>query len=160
LADFNSFDSETLRQFGYLGAERMELAQKVGHQIIEISKFCKDGRHKLSGINIDTVLGIVFPVFSNDTLESIVDRYIKLYPTESKSMVNEFQLRIKDNETGFSRRKLMKLDCSIPARIKNACKHLDRNFWDVNNGANVDRFKALCPKLATKSKTRRIFKHD
>ena len=118
----------------------------------EIAEYCMTGRVKLTQVHADYVMGILFPIFSNDNLESIVERYLKLYAFEAKLVLADFQESIKENETGFSKEKLMKLRTRIPARIHEACKALSPNFWNVDNGKNIDRFIALCPKLATKNK--------
>jgi CRISPR/Cas system CSM-associated protein Csm4 (group 5 of RAMP superfamily) len=50
---------------------------------------------KLTQAIVDDVMGIVFPVFSNDNLESIVNRYLKLYPHEAKLVLADFNKSFK-----------------------------------------------------------------
>jgi hypothetical protein len=127
-------------------------AKSMMSQEQQIINHCKDGSVKLTQQIIDMEGGIIFPVFSSDNLESIVNRYLKLYPVEASLLVEEVSERVKSNEYGFSKDGNMKFKVSIPATIIAAGKALSRDFWEVNNGKKINDFIVLCPKLASKNK--------
>lgn len=130
----------------------MMMAKRITAQMLEIAKHCMDGRVKLTKLMIDDKVGLCIPIFSTDNIESLVNRYLKFYPREATIMVKDFQDSIRDNESGWTKAKLMKRDFSMPARLKAWGQAIAWDFWEANNCENMKRFKQLCPKLATRRK--------
>jgi len=135
-----------------LSDSEFKKARSMMKQTYDIIEHCKNGSVKLTQQIVDLDRAIVFPIFSNDNLETIVDRYNRLYPIEATQMVKEFQAKIAGNESGWSKDGLLKLRCSVPATIYAACKALtplNKEFWTEKE---VKHFCNYCSKLSTKSR--------
>jgi hypothetical protein len=147
-----AFEKAVLSTCGAMDAKDKATALRIANQFKAIVDYCTGGGNKLVQMLIDTQRGIVFPVFVQDTVETLVNRYVKLYPTEGKVMLKSFQDDFNGNEAGWTKAKLLKMDARMPQKIHTAGQCLDRQFWQLNDGENYKKFKKLCPKLASRSK--------
>jgi len=133
-----------------LTPQEFRKAQSMMKQQQDILNHCKNGSVKLTQQLIDIDAGLIFPVYSNDNLESIIKRYVKYYPIETAELVKEVKLRLDTNEFGWSKNKSIKFKVSVPAIILSAGKAISPDYWEHNNGEKLDQFAVLCPKLAAK----------
>ena len=127
-------------------------AKYLMKQYMEIIEHCKQGSIKLTKIFMDSRSNKCFPVFSNDNLESILNRFARMYPLESACMVDQFKTDFEDNESGWTKGGSMKMSMRMPNLIKCCGMAISQDFWTSNNGANLRKFKELCPKLVTKER--------
>lgn len=91
-----------------------------------------------------------FPVFNDDTLKSVVDRYFKMYPTEGAAIIEE--IKDLDDRKGWSKEKSIMLMAKIPSIVYYAMMHLDETFWKKDNFSNMRAFRQLCPYLSSEAK--------
>jgi len=96
--------------------------------------------------------GNVFPVYLNDTLETVVERFAKMYPIVAKELITEVEEMRKTlyNENAMSRDlAVIRFASKIPVPVYYAMKFLDDNYWDYKLGLKHYRqFVNLYPKLA------------
>lgn len=94
----------------------------------------------------------LFPIFTRDTLETILDRYYKFYPDEANGLMADVSEDSKNllTENGMSSLKLLRLGMKIPVVVFWAMKFIDDEFWFKDNAKNFRKFISLCPKLCTK----------
>ena len=135
-----------------LSERDLKTCKKIASQMQVIVKHCMDSRQKLTSAIIDDEKGIVFPVFNTDNVETIVNRYLTLYPFEAKEFIRGFKVIMKGNESGWSNGRLMKLDFKMPTKIYYAGMAIAPDFWSSDNARNEKRFKELCPALVSRSK--------
>jgi len=93
------------------------------------------------------------PVFDDDTLEKVIDRWAKMYPSEASGMIAEAKTKASecDHSEKFSVLKLTMKLASVPDMVYFAMKHLDSDFWDKNNFKNWNEFFRLMPIMSTGS---------
>jgi hypothetical protein len=131
----------------YTSEHAKDAYKKLSNEVLlQIKALENDPRQKYIHIENNKV----FPVYENDTLETILNRYVYTFPEEAKAMISEMKEE-KDNaiaENGMSELRTIRKVTSIPAIIYTACMRFDQNFWKDKN--NIMRFKILCPKLSYK----------
>jgi hypothetical protein len=133
----------------------IKAARVMGKQYFDIIDRAKNTSTKITQIIYDIENLVVFPVFSNDNLESLLKRYIVAYPDEVAAILEKAKLQHDVNPTGFG--KNLKWQCSIPQRFVQICQALDKNFWA--DAKHLRQFMQLCPKLSAKSKHTQINIH-
>jgi hypothetical protein len=91
------------------------------------------------------------PVYSDDTLEKVCERWAKMYPTEANAMLADAKAKFTDlkNEKGFSTLKLMAAWGSVPDMIFFAMKHIDEDYWNKDAVKHFEQFRMIMPKLCT-----------
>ena len=130
-------------------------AKVIGRQYSDIIARAKETSVKITQIIVDPENVIAFPIFSNDTLESLLKRYRELYRAETIAMLEYVKQKIQENPTGFG--KNLKWNVSVPSRFVSIMKALDKNWWA--SAKNLNHFKQLCPKLCSKNKNSQITIH-
>ena len=91
----------------------------------------------------------LFPLFLNDTIETIIDRYFKIYPIEAKASLE--QVKDLSQDHGWTDLRTMKLSSSMPAILFHA---LRRQFpEDFVNKHEIDKIlrkiAVIAPKFFT-----------
>jgi hypothetical protein len=132
--------------------EQLETERLINKQYTEIIAEAKLGSRKIRNIQIYPEYRSVFPTFDNDTLESVVKRFLKFFPGMADEALKQFKPQLEENETGFSKENTMKRLCDIPAPIFHAMRAIDENYWAKSNFKHYREFISLCPRLATRSK--------
>lgn len=91
------------------------------------------------------------PVFVDDTLEKVIDRWAKMYPTEASGMIAEAKQKASecDHAEKFSALRLAMKLAAVPDMVYWAMKHLEPDFWDKNNFSNWNNFFRLMPVMCT-----------
>ena len=95
--------------------------------------------------------GQVFPVYRKDTLETVMERYVKTYPTLAEDLIQECDEVNKSlyNESAMSKdMAILKMATKIPVPVFYAMKYFDNEYWDYKLGEKHYRlFAQLYPKL-------------
>ena len=89
-----------------------------------------------------------FYIYERDTLETVLDRYAELYPTEAKMLVAEIEDMLSANPEGWSTAKYIQWNGKIPDVICFGMKHIDNDFWKYEE--NYNKFFRLAPRLCRK----------
>ena len=142
-----AFEKAVLSTCGYMDDPSKKTALKIAKQFKAIVDYCSNGSDKIINIIVDKDNGIVFPVFSQDTVKRLVDRYVKLYPNEAKIMIKSFAEKGK-----WTGARLMMLRSSMPPRLYQAGQMIDKQYWDINDGEHLNEYEAYCPKLTTRGR--------
>jgi hypothetical protein len=92
------------------------------------------------------------PVYKYDTLQTVAERWVRMYPSESSAMIAEAKAHFAGqlNENGMSQEKLVQKLLTVPDMIYWAMYHIDSDFWNKNNMTAYNKFKELLPVLASK----------
>lgn len=88
----------------------------------------------------------VFPVFVKDTLETLIDRYAKMYRLEAKAMTELIAEGKKDSPDGKGH--VMQSLMSIPPILKAAICFMYGTEWFTKK-ENIRKLAHLMPKFAT-----------
>ena len=93
------------------------------------------------------------PVFKTDTLQTLIDRWLKMYPTEAMGLLAEAKLQFDDqlNQNGMSEEKLIQKLMSVPDMIYWGMYHIDNQYWNKNNLSGYRKFKELLPVFCSKT---------
>lgn len=95
--------------------------------------------------------GQIFPVFKLDSLQTITERYIKMFPSDVKNLLAEIKLNHESlyNENAMSRDlAVVRFAAKIPVPIFYAMKQFDNEYWDYKLGlVHYRQLAQLCPKL-------------
>ena len=88
---------------------------------------------------------VLFPIFKNDTVESIIARHYEVDPVSCKVAIEK--MASLDNG-GFSGARLMRLLTEMPASLKAVIHTWDNTFF--SDKKNWDKVKSIAPKYFTK----------
>ncbi len=100
------------------------------------------------GSKIDSNLAIIMPVFSHDTLDSLVQRYARTFPQEVALALKNLEIENSIHGNGWTEKRTMRLAAQIPETLYKTIKLWCPTFWHHDNASeNIARFKQVCPRL-------------